>query len=343
MYKLKNTFIKTVSKLGNLVPTPLLTAITNQKLIFPFYHIVSDDDVPHIKHLYSVKGVKSFIKDLDFLLKHYQPIDFFDLKNRVFKTHKLSKPAFLLTFDDGLKEFYENIAPILLQKGIPSVSFLNSYFIDNKALFYRYKASLLIHAFSEKKEYMKDDKIFKWFTSFFDKHQDIKRYLLSISYQNKDMLDDLAKLINLDFGEYLNKNQPYLTTSQILALQKQGFYFGSHSIDYPQYNTISFDEQIRQTKDSTENICNQFSLNYKTFAFPFSDAEVSERFFEKMYKELMVDISFGTGGLKKDAFNRNIQRMSMERNHISAKEIVNLELLKFIFRHFTANNSIERT
>ncbi|MBK9043176.1 MAG: polysaccharide deacetylase family protein [Saprospiraceae bacterium] len=78
-------------------------------------------------------------KILIFLLKHYHP---------VLLTEKLSldsnlKDQFLLSFDDGLKECYEIILPILLKKNLKAIFFINTGFLDNKALFYRFKISLI--------------------------------------------------------------------------------------------------------------------------------------------------------------------------------------------------------
>ncbi|WP_262708643.1 polysaccharide deacetylase family protein [Natronoflexus pectinivorans] len=59
------------------------------------------------------------------------------------------KPAskiFHLTFDDGLSEIYHETIPILEKKGIPATIFLNTGFIDNKKMFYRFKSSLVIES-----------------------------------------------------------------------------------------------------------------------------------------------------------------------------------------------------
>ena len=52
--------------------------------------------------------------------------------------------SFLLTFDDGFREIYDIIAPILLDKGIPATFFISSGFLDNRELCYQHKASLLV-------------------------------------------------------------------------------------------------------------------------------------------------------------------------------------------------------
>ena len=117
--------------------------------VFPIYHMISDEDVSYVKHLYSYKNVKSFTADLDFFLKYYKPIDLTTLLISVKEKTELPKHSFLISFDDGFKELYDIVVPILKQKGIPATFFINKCFIDNKEMFYRNKASLLIEHFSK--------------------------------------------------------------------------------------------------------------------------------------------------------------------------------------------------
>lgn len=108
--------------------------------IFPFYHTVSDKKLAHIRHLYHYRSVREFEQELDFFLKHYEPVE----PGQLIKEGTISgKKQFLLTFDDGFAEIYHVIAPLLTKKGIPAIFFLNTGFIDNKDLFYRCKASIL--------------------------------------------------------------------------------------------------------------------------------------------------------------------------------------------------------
>src|SRR5690606_32409726 len=133
--------------------------------------------------------------------------------------------------------------------------------------------------------------------------------------------DELTKIINLDFYQYLTEEKPYLTSGQVFSLISQGFHFGSHSCDHPEYRFLSLEEQLKQTKKSTEYICNKFSLNYKTFAFPFTDYGVTKDFFDAVYKkEKFLDISFGCAGIKTDSTPLHIQRVPFEMNNLSAKE-----------------------
>ena len=111
---------------------------SGQTSIFPFYHTVSPEHLPHISHLYRVLKPAEFEKDLDQLLLCFEPLSLGDyLENR---GGGRTKPNMVLTFDDGLKGCYDFIAPLLKKKGVPATFFLNNRFIDNKGLFYRYTA-----------------------------------------------------------------------------------------------------------------------------------------------------------------------------------------------------------
>jgi len=331
----RDLFITGTNRLTRFVSTALLQKISGQKMILPFYHAISDKRLPHIANLYTPKNRKQFVNDLDFLLKNFVPIDFFQFDDIIKNKKKPSKPVFLLSFDDGLSEFYDVIAPILKKKGIPAICFLNEAFIDNKDLFYRYKVSLLIE------EYNKNPRIFNEFIAKMD-IQDLNKYLQSIDYNNKSLLDEIAADIDYNFKTFLDKNRPYLTSLQIKSLIKDGFFFGSHSIDHPEYRLLDIDQQLNQTVISTDNICTHFHLDYRIFSFPFTDFAVTKEFFDKIYQDDKIHYSFGTAGQKHDTAGNNFQRIPLEMSKLSAKEIINSELFYYIAKGFVGKNTIYR-
>ena len=78
--------------------------------IFPYYHLVRNDKVPHIENLYEYKNTAQFIEDIEFLSQHYKPVSPMDL------LHGRPENTFLITFDDGLEEIYSVVFPILKAK-----------------------------------------------------------------------------------------------------------------------------------------------------------------------------------------------------------------------------------
>jgi len=107
-------------------------------VVCPFYHAVSNTPLPHITPIYRHRTLDEFRADLDWLQAHYEPVRWTDID----RCEQEQRPAFCLTFDDGLREFYTVVAPILEERHIPCVCFLNSAFVDNRDLMFRYREAL---------------------------------------------------------------------------------------------------------------------------------------------------------------------------------------------------------
>ena len=101
--------------------------------------------------------------------------------------------------DDGLRENYDIIAPILKEKGVPATFFINSATLDNTDMLYRHKASLLVNHVGQLKHQAAISKA----TALLTRHgictSNLANSFLSIRYANKHILDELAISFDLDF------------------------------------------------------------------------------------------------------------------------------------------------
>ena len=331
-----------VSNIFSIVPFSLLKKVMRTNLIIPLYHIVSNDEILHIKHLYGHKNIKQFKDDIDFLLKHFSPIDLFDLLKSLNSGSSLPKRSFLLTFDDGFREIYDVIAPIISEKGVPATFFINSAFIDNKNLCFQHKASILVEHFERSMSLGLRKKIREVLLNNEVEFNDIKSGILSITYRKKHLIDEIAQLMNVDFNDYLSKNNPYLTSDQINGLINDGFAIGAHSIDHPLYSLLSLEDQLYQTIESVKLIRERFCLDYSAFAFPHSDNMVSKKFFVELYNSGLVDVTFGTSGMIKDCVPNNLQRFSMEKPLMPAERIIASQFARKFYRLITGRGKIKR-
>jgi peptidoglycan/xylan/chitin deacetylase (PgdA/CDA1 family) len=321
------------------IPLKTLIGLSGEKMIFPFYHAVTNMVPPHLEQLYRIKTLREFEKDLDFLLKYFTPLSLDDLLKY---DHKSAKPSFHLSFDDGLREVYEFIEPVLTSKGVPATFFINPDFIDNKELFFRYKASVLIHfAASFDKEHWKD------FHNYCDEQnlegKTLRAICLSISYKDRGNLDKIAEIMGFSFRKYLEEFAPYLSKSQLESLVSKGFAIGSHSMDHPEFWNMNGKEMLRQTLQSSNWVKERFHQKYAAFAFPFSDQGVGNDFFHALgYNDKpLIDISFGTAGLKHDSIKMHKQRIPLEGYNLSASSVVFGEYLYFLLKGPFGKNIIE--
>jgi len=318
----------------------ILQLFEKSNIFIPYYHLVSDNrSIPHTKHLFRHRDISQFKNDLDFFLIHFEPISLFDLIDSI-KNHKsFKKKSFLLTFDDGYREIYNIVAPILKSKGIAATCFLTTDFLDNKNLSIRNKASILLEKLYQEKVSVKK-KVNKIFQKYNLKFTNLVTGFFSIPSDKIFVLNEIADLLNISFSEYLKDNKPYLSSSQVKKLLNSGFTIGSHSLDHLLYSRIKFKEQIHQTINSTKTLGNNFLINYRAFAFPYSDHSVSKEFYENLNK--YVDIFFGTSGLMRDNIRKSIQRFPMENDNFDAERILKKLFLSKIFRICFGINQIKR-
>ncbi len=337
---LKKTLWSRWQIIADNLPTALLRSLTKQRFVLPFYHVISDKPLAHIKHLYAVKTPKEFIADLDFLCQYYTPVSLEEVVDFVYQNKKLPRNAFFLSFDDGLAECATVIAPILKQKGIAATFFLNSNFVDNKALMFRYKASLLIDFCSNNSI---DSQVLQpFFNSYQLPFTGIDSFL-SVRWQQQSLLDELALHIGLDFQQFLKEKTPYLTSRQIKKMQEEGFNFGSHSCTHPTYFKIPLSQQIQETIDSQLFINKKYQPKQQVFAFPFTDFGVSTAFFDKILEQQKFDLTFGGAGIKGELIKGQLQRIALEgQQNLSAKKILNTAYCYYIIKAFFRKNTIRR-
>ncbi|MBN1415606.1 MAG: polysaccharide deacetylase family protein [Bacteroidales bacterium] len=340
---LKSIIYNRFNFLPSILPLKSMISLTGQRLIMVVYHTVCDKAPVHIKHLYQPRSLSTFTDDMKFLLRYYEPIGLSRLKDRVLKNEKTTKNQFFVSFDDGLSEFYSCAAPLLKRLGIPATCFLNTAFIDNKDMFYRYKISVLIEEIQKHKD---NPDFWKEFHALKDSYGIPQGYyrtvLLNLDHTSISFIHEAAKLAGLDFQEYLKTNKPYMTATQISELIQQGFTFGGHSIDHPGFKLLDDKEKIRQAVQSIREVSERFNLNYRTFAFPFTDHGISKAFFNALYAEYPIDLSFGTAGLKQDIVRRNLQRIPIEEYGLSAEKRLKTDYFYYMLKGMTGKNIIKR-
>jgi hypothetical protein len=98
------------------------------------------------------------------------------------------------------------------------------------------------------------------------------------------------------------------------------------------YANIPFEEQVRQTVESTRWVREQFGLRYGAFAFPHHDRDVGNGFFREIHASGLVDISFGTGGIYNPGLSRHLQRFSLEKPVIPAERIIAMEFARKLWK-----------
>lgn len=294
--------------------------------IFPYYHIVRNDQVNHIEHLYPFKNKEQFSNDIDILSNNYKPLNPQDLLE-----NRIQKNNFLLSFDDGLEEVYSVIYPILKKKNIKAIFFINPNFVDNKEGLYKHYISVIISNLKSKNfETSSLDKISDIFSFTYNNVEEFKQKFISIKFTEREKVKDVLNLLDINIEDYLKTYKPYITKDQIQEMINDGFYFGGHTMTHPPLVQLSHEEQKAEIINSIDWLKHHFDINYSFFSFPFSDKSISKKIMEALLEYDSNIKVFGNSGLKKDMDKRIIQRFSLENpNKQTEKRIVGENLYKY--------------
>lgn len=323
-----------------VIPYSWIRQLYRETTILPFYHAVSDFSPPHLRYLYPIRSQVDFKRDLDFLLEHYEPVrpgD--DLKSIL--SGRGPRQRFLLSFDDGLIECHRYIAPILEERNIQAVFFINTAFLNNRALFFRYKLSLIlvklnsvgVHdaALSEARLVLG-----------LKKKDDLSGKIMELKYDQEYLIDQLADILNISFADYLQRERPYMSIDQILDLHRRGFIVGAHSDDHPLYADLTKEEIIRQTKKSSEIMQSIVPEDLKLFSFPFTDYGVGSDVIRRMKAEKIFDYCFGCAGLRLEREAFHLQRIPMESGQKGARAVLSAQIIKFALLRILGQEYIQR-
>jgi len=274
--------------------------LLRRRLTSIFYHLVSDKVNPLVSRLYRYRDVRTFRNDLDFFQKNFNFVSFDQVVEHVQKGIELPEYPLFLSFDDGHREMYEVVAPILTEKNIPATFFLCTNIIDNMDMIVPHKKSYIA------------DRIAKMDDRGFASARAGLRELLALprdagvrqvcdavtglhNYDDRDKVDALSKLLDMDWDEILSEMSPYLTKDQVRWLLNQGFTIGSHGLDHTKFSFLDDAQRVNQVEKSVDYLCKNFGMDKIGFSFPNSHKDVSDEWMREMtLKYPAVKIFFST-------------------------------------------------
>jgi peptidoglycan/xylan/chitin deacetylase (PgdA/CDA1 family) len=302
------------------------------------YHVVSDNYIPYVKNLYSYRNVQRFCEDLDFFISNYNPIGLLEFLDCIKNNKKIPENAVLFTIDDGFREVYDIMAPMMLERNLTATVFLTSGFVDNNQFGFDQKKSLLMDKVNQASDPSLSNKLRKELELNNLFTNSLSYSIMNIPYVKGYILDSLSKTIDLDFNITLKQFSPFLTTLQITELMQKGFTIGGHSVDHPNFAELSIQDQVIQAQNSVDFVTEKFAVKYKVFAFPYWDGGISREFFKK----LSVDATFGTQGLLTDTIQTNFQRIGIEKYNYTAKRIIKAHYFRKMIYHSLKKDTLTR-
>lgn len=278
-----NALIPAVSK---ILPFILIKQILNGCLTSVFYHMVTDRPSPFTKHLYLHRSIDGFKTDLEFFSRNFTFVGFNEILDHFENGTTLPSKAVFISFDDGHREMFDVVAPLLEHYGIPATFFIIAGALDNKALITPHKKSFLIETIL-KRETSLSNELYK----LFDVDLSSRGYVLADcarklhSFHDRFVLLETGKLLEIDWDNVLHKYRPYMTTEQISNLSVRGFHIGAHGVDHTKFMWLTQEEREKRIIESLDVIYHTTGEKRIAFSFPNSHSGVDHDWMHQMIKK----------------------------------------------------------
>lgn len=307
----------TLHQVGEALPLAVHQAILRREFIVINYHMVSEQKLPHVAHLFPYKTPEMFERDMDYLQQNFNLISYDQLVDHFSGEKRLPSRSVALTFDDGFAECFEVARPLLLKHGIPCSFFVSTNTIDNKDMAKEQKASLCIEqilAMDEETIAQVNQSLQQTFGHMLAGTQALIVFIKSTGLHDSSLIEHLGSLLKLNFSDYLREFAPYLTAAQIQTMDEEGFTIGSHGKEHIQFSSLTEVQIESAIAESCYEIRNLTGRTSIPFAFPHNADGVSRDLLRKiLYSNKHIGLLFDSNGIHQEQ-NFLISRLNGDRS-----------------------------
>jgi peptidoglycan/xylan/chitin deacetylase (PgdA/CDA1 family) len=260
-----------------LLPLGVLERAAARPVVGLFYHLVSDERLPHVAPLYRYKTPAQFAADLAWLAARYRFVTAAEAEGATAE----GRPAVHLSFDDGFAECFSVVRPILLRMGIPCTFFLIDGALDNRLLPAPNLAALCMEAAGRR---------------------GVEPRLEAGWWEDPARLARTAERLEVDAAAYLRERRPFLTVGEARRMAEEGFELGAHTRAHPRLGALPAEEVEREVAESCRAVAALAGRASVPFAFPYSGDGVDPRLPAAIRaRHPEVGLFFDTGYLRRGA------------------------------------------
>jgi peptidoglycan/xylan/chitin deacetylase (PgdA/CDA1 family) len=297
-------------------------------LMYHYIHSANDDAIFH--NLQGV-SVEEFEKQLQFMIKNFTPINHKTLLDFFTKNQPLPKNAFYLTFDDGFKQHFTNVLPLLKKYNLQGSFFVPTMPLVEKRMHFLEKQRVCQYAFFDTygdflklfyeaaKEIVARDKLVnieptekniqaaKSFLSQYDFYSTQERFYRKVRdfiltfEEAETIIDKIFHTVHSE-EEFIDKY--YMTLAELKSLNEAGMSIGAHSHSHPHLETLERDVMQQEIDKGFAYLRENIDKSINSFSYPFgtySDTVID------YLTSLNIDYCFTTKDSIEDALDRRYE------------------------------------
>jgi len=260
-----------------------------KKCTLVMYHYVRDmHDTPYP----DIKGllIDKFKGQLNYISKNYKVISLRDYAQYLVGKTDIPRDACVLTFDDGLKDHFTNVVPLLKDMGVTATFFPTTQCIDEHKVQPVQKVHFLLDRIgAEGLARELNDAMMRMFPGIADNYVIDGKEKKEIKYRWDDSLTanlkytvariptkEKSQVLSAIFSEHFRDEQAfckelYLDWEDMRAMIKAGMDFGSHSHTHPALAELSEKEQEKEISISKALLEKNLKIPIELFCYPYGN------------------------------------------------------------------------
>lgn len=274
MQRIEQGFLKIISSGANVLDKlclfDFLRLFKKDSVIVLMYHgiTISHNPVANFDHKHVEK--EKFEEQLQYLKEYYELISLQDFMLWRQGKKKFQKPALMLTFDDGYKNCYTQLFPILKRYHIPAIIFLPTKYIGVKQPAW-YDVPAWCIAQTEKQDITLHGKrlLLENEKQKIAALVQIKRMISNNMEQRNKIIQEIINQTGCDPETCSDENFLFMNWNECKEMQQNNIAFCSHSVTHTIMTTLVKEEVKMEVAQSKKEIEKQLKKPCMAFVYPF--------------------------------------------------------------------------
>lgn len=213
--------------------------------------------------------IRLFARQIDYLKAHYSIRPLYEivtgLRGQVDFCTGFKKPLLAITVDDGYRDNYELMFPIVKQKQIPVTVFLSTDFLDSGRVLWAVRIHEIIMHTSLTRLKRPIELNLQTFKERVLAAQILKEFLAPIApLERLEIIEEMAAELKVDRQSKLRP----LTWSQVREMSSYGISFGSHTAHHSILTKVPKDVMYKEITDSRDRMEAETGHQPKLFSYP---------------------------------------------------------------------------
>jgi len=254
--------------------------------IVMYHYVRNGGEFPRINAL----NVNKFQRQLDYITATFKVISLEEYANFLSGSSLAGTNLCVLTFDDGLKEHYLNVFPILKERKLTASFFPMTQPLSEHVVSAFHKVHFLLAKIGSRmladqfnlllktgfpelvEKHLVDDRVkkqpkYKWDDNL---TANLKLSIATLPYKAKDAI--LSQLFSKFLGdEEMFAQKLYVNSVEMREMQEAGMSFGGHTHAHPMLSHLSVEEQRSELKLAKQILDDALGQETRLFSYPYGD------------------------------------------------------------------------